>query len=317
MIICASANPAIDRRMSIEKFERGGVNRVRAVKAAGGGKSAHVALALRALDVEQVLVGFFGGATGVECETDLWSKRLRVLPIRTSAVTRVNLEIIEDSGAVTEFLEPGGPVCAEEGAVFLAVCRELFHRHSSVVLAISGSVPTGLAPEFYCALVDAAHEKSHQALIDTSGPALHQVLCSRPDLVKVNRSEASTVLGRTLHNLDDTVWAARQLQAAGARSVAISCGADGLVALMDGETEARIARVPAIATRSAVGCGDATLAGFAAAYSRNLDSEKTLRLAVACGAANCLAPGPGQIETAHVNQFLDRVQIGSAEGKSN
>ena len=43
----------------------------------------------------------------------------------------------------------------------------------------------------------------------------------------------------------------------------------------------------------------------------------TSRLAVACGVANCLAPGPGQIETAHVNEFLERVQIGICGGKSN
>jgi 1-phosphofructokinase family hexose kinase len=221
----------------------------------------------------------------------------------------VNLEIIEDSGTVTELLEPGGPVTPEEGESFVSLCRELFQSHPSVVLAISGSIPVGLPSEFYCSLVDAAHERSHTVLVDTSGAALEQVLCAQPDLVKVNRNEAEAVLGRKLNDMNDTVRAASQLQASGARSVAISCGADGLVALMDGETEPLLARSSAIDTRSTVGCGDATLAGFAAAYSRKLGTRDTVRLAVACGTANCLAVGPGLIEAARVEEFVHCVQV--------
>src|SRR6516164_4550409 len=67
MIVCVSANPAIDRRIRLQNLRRGAVNRVRSATGAGGGKAAHVALALRALGMESILVGFFGGATGREC----------------------------------------------------------------------------------------------------------------------------------------------------------------------------------------------------------------------------------------------------------
>jgi 1-phosphofructokinase family hexose kinase len=258
--------------------------------------------------MESILVGFFGGATGRECEADLRANGLRVVPVATSAPTRINLEIIECSATVTELLEPGGPVTQEEASSFVEIYKGLLQREESTV-AISGSLPAGLPVDFYCELIHSAHEKSQAVLADTSSAALQQVLRAQPDLVKVNRSEAGVVVGRNLNDTADAVWAARQLQTAGARSVAISCGADGLVALVHGETDPLVARTAPITTHSAVGCGDATLAGFAAAYSRKLGTGDMLRLAVACGAANCLASGPGRIDAAQVLALVERVQI--------
>jgi 1-phosphofructokinase family hexose kinase len=314
MIVCVSANPGIDRRICVPGIQIGAVNRVRSATAAGGGKAGHVALALHALGAESVLVGFLGGATGAECEADLREHGVHVLPVRTAAATRVNLEIIDDSGAVTELLEPGGPVTPAEATSFLHACQGLLQHGEPSVLAISGSLPAGLPADFYLQLVDTAHERSHVALVDTSSEPLQQVLRAKPDLVKVNRSEAAAVVGRRLEHLADTVWAARQLQSGGARSVAISCGADGLVALMRGEADPFVAHSTPISTHSAVGCGDATLAGFAAAYSRRLDTMDTLRLAVACGAANCLAPGPGRIDASHVQVLMKEIHITALGG---
>jgi tagatose 6-phosphate kinase len=60
---------------------------------------------------------------------------------------------------------------------------------------------------------------------------------------------------------------------------------------------------------SPVGSGDATLAGFAYAAARGLGGEEALRLAAACGAANCVAPAPGRIELATVQALLPQIEI--------
>jgi len=49
MIVCVSANPAIDRRWRIKNLNIGAVNRALSVEAFAGGKAAHVAMAARAL----------------------------------------------------------------------------------------------------------------------------------------------------------------------------------------------------------------------------------------------------------------------------
>ena len=61
------------------------------------------------------------------------------------------------------------------------------------------------------------------------------------------------------------------------------------------------------AVRSTVGCGDAALAGFAVAHARGLGDEEALCLAVACGAANCLAESPGLIDRLDVDRILQQV----------
>ena len=42
---------------------------------------------------------------------------------------------------------------------------------------------------------------------------------------------------------------------------------------------------------------------------RGLDAEDTLRLATACGAANCMAPLPGQIQASEVNRLAPMAPI--------
>jgi 1-phosphofructokinase len=61
--------------------------------------------------------------------------------------------------------------------------------------------------------------------------------------------------------------------------------------------------------RSIVGCGDAALAGFAVAFQRGLGEEDSLRLAVACGAANCLAESPGMVDPREVARIGQNVSI--------
>jgi fructose-1-phosphate kinase PfkB-like protein len=66
---------------------------------------------------------------------------------------------------------------------------------------------------------------------------------------------------------------------------------------------------------STVGCGDAAVAGFAVAAARGMSDTETLRLAAACGAANCLASLPGQIQAAEVERLTPLVSICELEGE--
>src|SRR5580698_8713015 len=106
--ICVSLNPAIDKRLRLDTLKTGRVNRALEAIPAPGGKSAHVAMVLRALGADPLWLGFSGGPNG-----DALLQRLRALSIRaegvpTAAETRMNLEILEENGTVTEILE-GGP----------------------------------------------------------------------------------------------------------------------------------------------------------------------------------------------------------------
>lgn len=310
MLVCVSANPAIDRRLRLESIVVGGVNRAESAQPFPGGKAAHVAMVARALALDVTWVGFLGGAAGDECESGLSALGIPVTVVRTRASTRANLEIIARDGTVTEILEPGGEVTYGEVERLLSACRDIFAESAEgSQVAISGSLPPGAPPDLYAELIRLAHVYGCRVLLDTSGEALRHGLAAAPDLVKPNRAEAGWFAARPVLTAGEAVEVAREMIHVGARDVAVSLGGDGIVWAAAGDEATLVSPPPLIGIRSTVGCGDAALAGFAVAHAQGLDDENTLRLAVACGTANCLAESPGLVDPGEVKRIEQQVSV--------
>src|ERR1043165_10150070 len=114
MLVCLSANPAIDRRLRLQNIAVGQVNRALSAEPFPGGKAAHVAMVAKSLGIDVVCVGFLGGAAGEECESGLSAFGVPLTVVRTETETRANLELVSADGKVTEILEPGGAVTEGE-----------------------------------------------------------------------------------------------------------------------------------------------------------------------------------------------------------
>ena len=309
-IVCVSANPAMDRRLFVESIAVGEINRARSAQGLAGGKAAHVAMAARALEAQPVWVGFLGGAIGQECARQMELLGIRVVDIPTKSSTRVNLEIIDAAGQVTEILEPGTEPTAQECDEFLQMCaRGVRDEWQPSTLVISGSLPAGVGPDFYVSLIEAARAAGARVFVDSSGEALRASANARPDFVKVNRAEAETLVGRPLATMQEIAHAAAQIVERGVGSAAITLGREGLIWLEHKNGPAWKAAPPRMNVISAVGSGDATLGGFAYAAAQGIAGEEALRLAAACGAANCVAPAPGRIELATVRALLPQIEI--------
>lgn len=309
-IVCVSANPAMDRRLRVRSLSVGAVNRAFSAEGFAGGKAAHVAMAARALGAAAAWVGFLGGAIGQECERQLQALDIQVAAIPSAASTRVNLEIIDESGRVTEILEPGALPSAQEAGNLLRTCvRGIREQWKPAVVVISGSLPAGLGADLYTALIEAARAANAKVFVDTSGEALRESAKARPDFVKVNRAEAEALLERKLAAMQDLILATREIVSGGAGSAAITLGREGLIWLERKDGPLWHARPPEMKAISAVGSGDATLAGFAHAASHGMAGEDALRLAAACGAANCVALAPGRIELASVQALAPQLEV--------
>jgi 1-phosphofructokinase family hexose kinase len=305
-IVCVSANPAMDRRVQIAALVKGSVNRAAHAHGFAGGKAAHVALAARALVDQVAWIGFLGGAVGKECAEQLKSLGIRVSAISTAVPTRVNLEILEAGGEITEILEPGALPARGERNRFRQVVRGL---SKSSLLVISGSLPAGLASNYYAAVIGDVRSKSIPVFLDTSGEALRAGIKAKPQFVKVNRNEAEELTGDAVTTRREALDAAREIVRAGAGSAAVTLGKEGVAWIESAEGPAWVACPPQLQCTSSVGCGDATLAGFAVAARQGLTGEKAIRLAVACGAANCSAETPGRIKRARVQFLLAAVHV--------
>lgn len=307
---CVSLNPAIDTRLILKGFLPGRVNRVEEVYRTPGGKAAHVAMALKGLGATPTWIGFSGGATGGELLAGLRRLGIETMPISIGQPTRVNLEIVDTGGEVTEVLEPGGTITQSEWSEIQQACvNSLQVAAKRKIMVISGSLPPGVPVEAYAALVSAARTANCLAFIDSSGVALSKALAAGPDLVKINREEAEFVTQVAVRDPITAAQAARKLLDLGANSAAVSLGERGIVGVRKQNQQAIHAWSAPLHPKSTVGSGDSALAGLAYAAAAELTFARSLALAVACGAANCLAALPGRIAREDVSRIEQSVQI--------
>src|SRR6266705_4075762 len=227
---CVSLNPAIDTRLTVKGFILGRVNRASEVCRTPGGKAAHVAMALKGLGATPTWIGFSGGATGSELLAGLRLLEIATMPVFAGQASRVNLEILDTEGGVTEVLEPGGTITQSEWSEFQQVCASAFQLTSNKKIAvISGSLPPGVPTEAYAALISSARSANCLAFVDSSGLPLSKALAAGPDLVKINREEAEFVTQVAIRDPISAAQAVSKLLDLGANSAAISLGDRGLV----------------------------------------------------------------------------------------
>lgn len=310
MFICVSLNPAIDKRLRLPRLQHGQVNRAMEVTPAPGGKAAHVAMVLRTLGADPLWLGFAGGPAGTALVEGLKEMSIRAEAVTTTNTTRTNLEVLEDDGSVTEILEPGQRVTGEElERLQLAFERALRSSAGKTAAILSGSLPPGVPEDYYAKLIALGHQRGCCMFLDTSGEPLRLAVRANPDLVKPNQQEAEWLSEFPIDGPRSAGGALDKILRAGAKSAAISFGAHGLVWRPANEEKVLLAKVPQIPVRSAVGSGDATLAGFAFAEDQGLERTEVLRLAAACGAANCLAEGPGRARVDDIARLKKEIQV--------
>jgi len=310
VFFCVSLNPAIDTRLVVSEFQIERVNRASEVYRAPGGKAAHVAMSLQALGANPTWIGFSGGGTANELMEGLRRLKIEAVSVPTVHDTRVNLEIIDTRGGVTEILEPGATIAPSEWCEFQKTCEREFRRIAGKkIVLISGSQPPGVPTEASAVLLKLAQSSGCLAFLDTSGSALAEALAAAPHFVKINREEAQTVTGIVVNDPLSAGHSVRKLLERGAKSAAISLGDRGIVGMQQRDEPVMHAWTAPLRAKSTVGCGDSAFAGLALGTASGLSFERSLALAVACGAANCLAPLPARIQQEDVSRFEQSVRV--------
>ena len=193
---------------------------------------------------------------------------------------------------------------------FEGACKNLFAEGSeNASVVFSGSLPASAAPRLYAGLVTRAREFGCKTFLDTSGEPLRLALAEKPYFVKPNRDEAAQLLGKSVSSLSHAVSAVRKLLSLGAESAALSLGSEGLLFCAGTEGPVLFAPVVPLEPRSTVGCGDSALAGFVFGIASRLSPQDTLRLAAACGEANCSADSPGAASLNDIRDFQQQISV--------
>lgn len=306
MILVVCPNPAIDVVLHVENFRVGAVHRCRPALRRAGGKGLNVARAIRALGGESLVIGFAGGDNGDELRRLAVDDGVGLDAVSVTGSTRACYIAIDPASARQTVINESGPnVTGAESAELLERAVSALGRASAVVL--SGSLPPGVDPGLYAVFAAAARASGIPVLVDASGEPLLSCLSAGVDLVKINAAEARWSTGETQSGLNGARRAGRALTRHGARAAIVTVGSRGAI-LVDREGRKLSARAPVVASRNAVGAGDAAMAGAAIAVSSGSSLEDVLACAVAAGSAGAIG-GFGEITLSDYERLRSSIKV--------
>ena len=276
-VLTVTPNPSLDRTTEVDRLVRGQVLRTTAARLDPGGKGLNVSRAVLPV----------GGPEGDQLLSLAEWAGISLVPVPVGGATRTNVAVVESDGTVTKLNDPGPAVSSDEVEALLAELSRALVGASARWLVASGSLPPGAPVDLYARMVRLGHEAHVRVAVDSSGGALGAALVASPDLLAPNRAELAEVTASPVATIADVVQACRWVQQRGAVTVLASLGSDGAV-LVEGSAPPLYGEAPAVRVRSAVGAGDALLAGFVAAGG---SGGQALLEGLAWGAAAAALPG--------------------------
>ena len=308
MIVCAAANPSIDRLFEVDRLRPGGIHRPAAFRALAGGKGLNVARAVACLGDEVHAVALVGGNAGRFIAQGLESEGIAATFAWCEGETRSSLSALDRStGVLTEFYEQRDAVSEDEWAGFERAVSDALDGASW--LTLSGSLPPGAPDDGYARLIARARAAGVRVAIDSRGEALIHGLAAAPDVVKVNLPEAEETLGSTIEPagaLAAAIALAGRCPSPPMLTV-VTLGAQGAVAAdaegggWQGQSDG--------GGMFTVGSGDAFLAGLVVALERHEAWPRSLATALAAGAANAELAGAGSLTRERAELLADGAEV--------
>ena len=305
MIVTVTLNPAIDQTIEVERFIEGDTNRVDSIRTTTGGKGIRVARVLKELGYEPLAMGFAPGDMGRVIEQQIADDGIGTDFAFVPGETRTNVTIVDRERHRHTVLSARGPRVAP--ADLYGRIRRRMRAETWLVLA--GSLPPPCGGEVYARLIEEASARGAFSALDADGHVVRQVvdLGGRPSLIKLNAHELGRIFDLPVQTEDEVIAAAWTLRALGIPSVVVTRGAYGAIALTE-EGRFRVS-TPDVPVVSALGAGDAFLAGLLLGLHRRETWAEALCRASAAGTAAAMVPGNGPCRAAEVEALLSQCAV--------
>jgi 1-phosphofructokinase len=313
MIITVTLNAAIDKSLSVPNFTLGRRHRTVEQRTMAGGKGVNIARTLKALGQPVIATGFAGGVTGTHIVEQLTDEAILNDFVRIREESRTNTSVLDPTtGEQTEINERGPSVSEHETELFAD--KLLYLARGAAIVVFAGSLPRGVEPDMYAALIGDLARMEVTTVIDTDGEPLRHAVRAEPDVVSPNVLEAEELVGHEFAGEDERSLAVREIAALGPRE-AIMTLPDGCFAqvLIDGRPSLKRARVQPREPVAKSGSGDAFLAGYLAARYEGRAPDQCLRFGVACGAESTARLGAGLIDPREARRLMGEVELTEVE----
>jgi 6-phosphofructokinase 2 len=291
-IVTLTMNPALDVSSSVDRVVPQHKLRCDASRFDPGGGGVNVSRAIHNLGGHSLAIYPLGGPTGQSYRHFIDEEGIASRIIAIEGNTRESFTINETAtGTQFRFVLQGPALGEEEWRACLSAVAQ--HLPEGGYLVASGSLPPGAPDDLYAMLASLAGDRDVRVVVDAAGSALSAALDEGVFLIKPSSNELAELLGAE-HELGWTGQedAARSIVAAGrAEAVAVTLGDAGAL-LVTRDASLRLT-TPVVEAASAVGAGDAFLAGLVLRLAQGRPIAEAFRTAVAAGSATALRPGTG------------------------
>jgi 1-phosphofructokinase family hexose kinase len=310
VIVTVTMNAAVDRTLTVPNFLLGQRHRASQVLTLAGGKGINIARALKRLDVPVVATGLAGGRTGMRIVEELTAEAILNDFVRIGEESRTSTAVVDPTANTYTEINEWGP---EVRDLELEVLREklLYLARGAEVVVFAGTLPRGVAQNFYAESIRELNRLGVRVVLDTEGEPLRLGAGAEPYLVAPNQVEAEGLIGQELTEEQEVVQALEAIAELGPRNVLITeeSGCYALLREERGPAKRFRATAPRVEPLSVVGAGDVLLAGFLAARFEDRPAEEALRMAVAAGAAATLEIGAGRFEPREAGRLVSGIEI--------
>ena len=294
MLLVVCPNLAIDRILQVDHFKAEHVQRSRRALIQPGGKGSNAARVLRQLGGDVVLAGFVGRRNRSYITEPLRRLGIHVEAVEAYEESRTCSIICDlNSGSHPTVVNEESPQVDFAAAGRLLRTVERWIPHIDGILT-TGSLSTGLSPDFYAAIIDYANTKGKITAIDATGTALRNALVVRPTFMKPNTDEMRQLLSAS----NISMLAAH---------TALTFGKAGASLLAEGKC--LYAAPPRTYDVNPIGAGDAFAAGYLKLLLRRRPASECLRMAMASAASDTHTLPPGFIDPDEVDALAAKVEL--------
>lgn len=291
-ILTVTLNPALDLATEVAHVQANVKLRCAPPVVDPGGGGLNVARAIHQLGGQARCFVALGGDTGTALLNLLKRAGLTPVVYASPGETRQSLAVTDlSNGDQLRFMLPGPEWLPSD----INAVRTALHDSApdDGFLVLSGSGPSGAAPDLYARICEDFTDTHVRIILDTSGPTLAHLAAGQkvpPFVLRMDQHEGEDLARRPLHARRDSAAFARSLVDRGAAEVVIIArGADGSVMA----TADRMVHVAAakVEVNSKVGAGDSFVGGFTLALSRDLPLDTALSWGSAAASAAVMTPG--------------------------
>jgi len=298
-------NPALDVTYHVSKLIPEQKSRSDAARHDPGGNGINIGRALKRMQIDAYTFCIVAGDVGQLLQRLLEQQLDNVYYEHVDGETRINSTIIElESQTQYQVIDAGTEIPENQLNRVIDDFVELTRDGFGV---ITGSCQPNVPCDLYARLVERVTQNGGKAVIDTHGEALRLAIQAKPFLIKPNRYELETIIGRELPSIEEVASEARLIQQQGVAYVCISLGDEG--AILVSPENSYYAKALNVPVNTTVGAGDSMVAGLVTGFSLGKPAEQTLRYGIACGAGTVMHPGTELFSGDELADFRQQVVI--------